>query len=324
MSDEEIRERVDQGRVVKIPTDERLRVISVEDFLAVQIPPREFLLPPWLPSQGVVMVYSERGVGKTHFALGIAYAVACAGRFLHWEAPKARRVLYIDGEMPAVAMQERLAGIVAASEKVAPTDFLRLITPDLQETGIPDLSDPGGQAAVDRHLDGVEFLVLDNISTLFRGGVENEAESWTPVQEWVLKLRQRRVSTMFVHHAGKGGQQRGTSRREDILDTTIRLKRPADYQAADGARFEIHFDKARGLCGEDARPVEARMETRDGKAFWTTKDMDERLTERVAECLNSGQSSREAAQELGVTKSTISRHKKKAAGLGLLDEGHCQ
>ena len=324
MSDKEIRERVDQGQVVKIPTAERLKVISVEDFLAVQIPPREFLLPPWLPSQGVVMVYSERGVGKTHFALGIAYAVACAGRFLHWEAPKARRALYIDGEMPAVAMQERLAGIVAASEKMAPTDFLRLITPDLQETGIPDLSDPGGQAAVDRHLDGVEFLVLDNISTLFRGGVENEAESWAPVQEWVLKLRQRRVSTMFVHHAGKGGQQRGTSRREDILDTTIRLKRPADYQAADGARFEIHFDKARGLVGEDARPVEAQMETREGKAYWTTKDMDERLTERVAECLNNEQTFREAAQELGVTKSTISRHKKKAASLGLLDKEHRQ
>ncbi len=279
MSDEEIRERIDQGRVIEMPTAAgRLKPISVEDFLAVQIPPREFLLRPWLPSQGVVMVYSERGVGKTHFALGVAYAVASAGRFLQWEAPKARRVLYIDGEMPAVAMQERLAGIVAASEKETPKDFLRLITPDLQEAGLPDLSDPAGQAAVDRLLDGVELLVLDNISTLFRGGVENEAESWAPVQEWVLKLRQRRTSTMFVHHAGKGGQQRGTSRREDILDTTIRLKRPADYQATDGARFEIHFDKARGLCGEDARPVEARMETRDGKAFWTTKDMDERLT----------------------------------------------
>ena len=29
-------------------------------------------------------------IGKTHFALGTAYAVACAGRFLHWETPRAQ------------------------------------------------------------------------------------------------------------------------------------------------------------------------------------------------------------------------------------------
>ena len=319
MSDDDVRRQVDDSPVVEMPMSGRLKAISAEEFLALTIPPREFLLEPWLPSQGAVMVYSWRGVGKTYFGLGVAYAVASAGRFLKWEAPKARRVLYIDGEMPAVVMQERMAGIAASSEKSPPKGFLRLITPDLQEVGIPDLSDPAAQAEVDQLLAGAELLILDNISTLFRTGAENEAESWLPTQEWVLRQRRRGVSTMLMHHAGKGGQQRGTSRREDILDTTIRLDRPSDYQPTEGARFEVHFDKARGLYGDETKSFEAQMETRDGEVFWTTKDMDKRTTERVAACLNEGLTPRETAKELGVHPSTISRQRKKAVEAGLID-----
>jgi len=297
-----------------------LKALSVEDFLSLEIPPREFLLSPWLPSQGVVMVFAQRGVGKTFFGLGVAYAVASGGQFLNWDAPQARKVLYVDGEMPAVAMQERLAGIVAAVDKEAPPDFLRIVTPDLQEVGIPDLSDLSGQSLVDEQLEDAELLILDNLSCLFRGGIENEAESWGPVQEWVLRLRQQHISTMFIHHAGKNGAQRGTSKREDIMDSVIQLKHPLDYQAPDGCRFEIHFDKARGLFGAAARPIDARMETRDGKVFWTTKDSDERMTERVVEYSNLGLTLRQTAKELGVSKSTVSRHRQKAITLGLLKE----
>ena len=54
-------------------------------------------------------------------------------------------------------------------------------------------------------------------------------------------LRRRGVSVLIVHHAGKGGEQRGTSRREDVLDTSISLRRPSDYLPTEGARFEVHY-----------------------------------------------------------------------------------
>jgi len=317
MSDEEVRKQVKGGEVVEIPLDERLRAISVEEFLQKEFPPREQLLAPWLPAQGIVMVYAARGVGKTHFALSAAYAVAIGGHFLGWKAPKARRVLFVDGEMPAVSMQERLAGIMTVADEGPPKDFLRLITPDLQELPIPDLSEEDGQAALDRILGGAELVVLDNVSSLFRSGVENDAESWAPVQAWALGLRRRGVSTLFVHHAGKGGQQRGTSSREDVLDTVIALKRPNDYVATEGARFEVHFEKARGLQGDEMQTIEAQMETRNGAVIWTTKDLNNRLTEQVAVCLQGGLSVRKAATELGISKSTVSRHKKKAEADGL-------
>jgi len=36
-------------------------------------------------------------------------------------------------------------------------------------------------------------------------------------------------SVFFVHPAGKSGTQRGSSRKEDVLDTVINLRRPPDY-----------------------------------------------------------------------------------------------
>ena len=64
---------------------------------------------------------------------------------------------------------------------------------------------------------------------------------------------------LVIHHGGKSGMQRGTSRKEDVLDTVIGLRKPPDYQADQGARFEIHFEKARGFYGPEAEPFEARL-----------------------------------------------------------------
>ena len=46
------------------------------------------------------------------------------------------------------------------------------------------------------------------------------------MQRWLLSLRRRGKGALLIHHAGKGGQQRGTSRREDVLDTVIALRGP--------------------------------------------------------------------------------------------------
>ena len=64
---------------------------------------------------------------------------------------------------------------------------------------------------------------------------------------------------LFIHHAGKSGEQRGTSRREDVLDTVLALRRSIDYSSADGAQFEVHFEKARGLYGDEVAPIDCRL-----------------------------------------------------------------
>jgi putative DNA primase/helicase len=66
---------------------------------------------------------------------------------------------------------------------------------------------------------------------------------------------------LLIRHAGTNGRQRGTSRREDALDTVIALRRPEDYSPDQGARFEVHFEKLRNrINGNAAVPFGARIE----------------------------------------------------------------
>lgn len=289
----------------------RLRSLSLGELLELELPPREDVLAPWLPTQGLVMVYAPRGIGKTWVGLGVAYAVASGGDFLRWSAPVARGVIYIDGEMPAVVMQQRLAA-VANSADAEPTAPLLIVTPDVQSIGMPDLATEAGQALIDEHVtDDIGLIVVDNLSSLARSGRENEAESWQLIQTWALRHRAAGRSVLFVHHAGKGGAQRGTSRREDVLDTVIALRRPADYNPESGAVFEVHFEKARGIHGSDVAPFEARLATdSEGKHTWTTRTVEDSTRERVAALIEDGLTQQDIAAELGLAKSTVSHHAK--------------
>ena len=108
-------------------------------------------MSPWLRKQHLAMVYAKRGVGKTHFALGVAYAVAAGAKFLSWQAEKPRKVLYIDGEMPGPAMKERLAAVVSSCSEEPPEGYFRIITPDVQSLPLPDFADLGGQSDQPSH-----------------------------------------------------------------------------------------------------------------------------------------------------------------------------
>ena len=294
----------------------RYRVLTIDDFLATEFPPRELVLAPWLPSKGLAMIYGPRGIGKTHVTLGCAYAIASGGRFLRWSAAEARRVIVIDGEMPAVVLQERMNRIVEAADTAPSAEYLRFLPMDLQD-GDFDLGNEADQRAIEPDLAGADVVIVDNISTLARIGRENEAESWLPVQEWALQQRRAGRSVVFIHHAGKGGAQRGTSRREDVLDTVIALRRPADHQADQGARFEVHFEKNRGFHGDDAKPFEASL----GAGRWTTRDLADADMTRVVALSAEKMSVREIAEETGIAKSRVSRMQVKAREAGLLPSG---
>jgi hypothetical protein len=290
------------------------RILTADDLLRAELPPRETILAPWLPNKGLAMVYGPRGIGKTHLTLGCAYAIASGGGFLRWRAPTPRRVLVIDGEMPAATLQERLARIIGAANEAPPEPaYWRILAMDLQDGGF-DLGNEADQRALNPELAGADVIFVDNISTLARLGRENEAESWLPIQEWALHQRRAGRTVVFMHHAGKGGAQRGTSRREDVLDSVIALKRPDDYQPDQGARFEVHFEKNRGFHGDDAKAFEATL----GAGGWAMRDLADADMARVVGLTADGMSVRDIAEETGFTKSRVSRLQAKAREAGLM------
>lgn len=289
-----------------------LVALDMGTFLTLPLTERGYLLTPVLPRQGIVILYAARGIGKTFMALSMGLAVASGGTVLRWQAATPKRVLYVDGEMPAITMQERLAALMSG---MAPPPYvlqnLTIVTPDVQPMPMPDLSTTAGQAALEPLLCGKDMLILDNISTLCRTGKENESQSWQLMQSWLLDLRRRGLTVLLIHHAGKSGDQRGTSAREDIMDTVINLRRPKQYSMAEGARFEVHLTKARGLTGEDAEPFEAHLQTEDSILHWAIHSLEDVRLVELQKLLEEGYSIRDAADEMGISKSAAARLKKK-------------
>jgi len=291
--------------------------IDINSFVKLDIPPRDCLMSPWLPMGGLTQVYAYRGVGKTYFALSVAFAVSTGKEFLGWQCPEPKRVLYIDGEMPAPDMQNRIK-MVSSNSDLSNIPF-KLITPDLHFYSSPNLATPEGQAEIETHTNKADLIIVDNISTLCRVGKENDSDSWLEVQRWSLKMRSEGRSVLFVHHANKGGTQRGTSAREDVLDTVIALKKPTGSSPSEGATFEVHFEKSRGFMGDDAKAFIATMTSENGHQNWTKQSLDDNTFNRAIKLSKEGLSGAEIARELDVNRSTISRHLSKAKEQGFIE-----
>jgi putative DNA primase/helicase len=298
-----------------------LHPIGLNDFLGLDIPPREMLLNPILPERSLAMLYAPRGVGKTLLALSIGLAVASGSSLLRWTAPRQRHVLYVDGEMPLVSLQERLRAISIGLGVEIPNDGFQILAADHTENGIC-LCSGDGQSAIEPLLGDVDLLILDNLSTLCTTGSESASDAWVPMQNWLIRLRRRGISVLLVHHAGTNGRQRGTSRREDALDTVIALRRPEDYSPEQGARFEVHFEKLRNRVESDgAVSFEAKLESladgRDG-VRWSAHDVSPPVFKQATGLFQDGLTVREVAAALHISKTEAGRMRLRALNEGLL------
>lgn len=282
-----------------------VRPITLRELLTMEIRPRLVLIDPWLPQGGLAMIYAARGIGKTYLALSIAYALSTGQSLLGWQCEKSVPVLYIDGEMPLGDLRGRLDRIRrGAGGETLSDENLRILAADMSRDGIPDLATEAGQRLILDNLGDARVVILDNVSTLL-GIRENEADDWGPVQRFMLHLRRRGISVIIIHHAGRSGQARGTSRREDVLDTVITLTRPDDYVETQGARFEIRFEKSRGFTGESAATFEATLidDRTTEMISWTRSAPSDRHSRALEIFANKG-TAKDVMDQLEVPKST--------------------
>jgi hypothetical protein len=289
----------------RLPEVKRLVSIGVRDFFLRDVPPREVYLEPWVHQRDVGFMFAWRGVGKTLFGLGMAAAMAAGGEFLGWRAPKPRRVVYVDGEMPYELLREHLSTVINAGRHEIDNGNLRLVTGDIQDNAFPNLSTTEGQEQLIEVIADAEFVFLDNVACLTDGNAESDPEAWEPIRQFQLRLRRTSVGSQLTHHAGKGGDQRGHSGKEDVVDWTVKLEHPADYREDMGARFAVRFPKMRKNV--TAVPIEAWLRNGpDGEPYWQTRPLDGFVLDRVAALAREGLSQRSIVRALkdeGITKS---------------------
>jgi RecA/RadA recombinase len=288
-------------------------LLSAPRLLDTTLPARETILDPILTTKSLALLYGPRGIGKTFVALGIARAAAAGGSFLGWRATRPHRVLYVDGEMAAVDMRQRLAQLGP------PPPTLDFMLADLQPVVAPDLATVEDQYRLMEAWGRPELVVLDNLSSLV-GFKSGNAEAWSTFQRFLVLQRCLGRAVLLVHHANKKGFQRGTNRREDVLDIVLSLRRPDGYAAREGARMEIHFEKARGLAGDAVEPIEARLVTDDTQgACWTWQPARDDALDRLVTLLKEGLNPNQAARTLGISKSKSYLLRRRAVKRGLLN-----
>lgn len=247
----------DQARAI---TDQAL--YSDKQFLARDIPKRTWIVEGCIPHPSIGLLYAWRGSGKTYTALRLAIDIAKGHDFMVYPVPRKRTVLYIDGEMPVSDLQER----VRVLSDGHPTDRLWLVSSeDLAQNHIGlNLAEENGRLLVNQLLTHLErryqkpaLVILDNWVSLIRGLDENDNAGLDEVKEWLMRLRHGGVSVLFIHHAGKEGQQRGASGREDIPDYSITLAEKAGVEGDPTTHIVFEWDKVRGVKPE---PRKFRME----------------------------------------------------------------
>jgi predicted ATP-dependent serine protease len=220
--------------------------MPVSDFLSLEIPERRTLLHPWLKTESINLISGWRGLGKTWFGLGIVNAVSKGEPYGPWKAEQPAPCLFLDGEMSLSDLRERVHALDCTSPQ------LQVYSDHLAN----QWGQPRAHLCSEEWRDrmtallknrGIRLFVLDNISSLAPGIDENLKRDWDAVNQWLLDLRFNGISTILLHHVGKGGSQRGTSAREDNLDSSLTLRHPNDYLPEQGARFVVNFSKTQNI-----------------------------------------------------------------------------
>jgi hypothetical protein len=284
-----------------------LSILTAAQLMAAGRPPRSDLLPPWLASDTVALVYGPPGIGKSFLALGIAWAVASGGSFLGWRSTRPRRVLYVDGEMGAAELSDRLALFGPLPDR------LSILAHDRPGGARLDLGAEDGIVRLMATWNDPQLLILDTLSALApsaRG--DRDPERRDGLHCFLLHLKQSRRAVLMVDHADRRGAQNGTA-RVSTADLVMALRPPAPT-ACGNARFEIHFEKTRQRV--PLFPMLAELQTVDGAGVWRW-DAACRV-DRLAVLVRQGVSRRDVCEALGIERSWFFRLKAEARARGLL------
>ena len=326
------------GKAIDLPTEEivikqkTFPSCTLGELAVMDIPKRKAIIDPLIMEGSSMEINGGTGIGKTWFTLEMLCSIATGEKFLgKYEITNPRPVLYIDGEMPFDSIRDRVTMIMARyiyKYKVSEIPF-HISNPLLFKNNfIPKINDtkitqPMFKDEVKRFSDIYQkplFICFDNLSCL-TDYKENDNDDWTSMLDMYTELKHEGHSICHVHHVGKGGHQRGASRKHDALDTVIHLKRPEEYDASEGAVFNVKFDKHRHFAGEYARSFKCSIKVDDNnKVSWDISDFKDVASEELltAYCMGLPDITyTKLEEEFGISKSSIGRTIKHCVKNGL-------
>lgn len=288
---------------------ERIRraVLTSVELSALDVPIRDTVFGSWCKAGDLGFIFGPRGCGKTWLVGAIACYAARGLALSDWEISQEWPVLWLDGEMPLADFKDRVIGLLDV-----PTDKLSILHHEhFFDLGLGslNLTNPTTQQAINLLVleRKTRILVIDNLSCLFSGMLENDSDEWEKVLPWLLELRHLGITVIIVHHASRHGTMRGTSKREDSASWIIKVEALEGHDESDqGAKFSTNFTKQRS--GDHYEPERhwTFKTSQDGgiNIACTEKGFDEKVYELIKLGIDTCS---ELAVEMATSKATISR-----------------
>ncbi|MFO8240606.1 MAG: AAA family ATPase [Dissulfuribacterales bacterium] len=296
---------------------------SLEHFAKIPIKRRRAILVPFIKEGFIGMVFGPRGSGKTFFIMACINAIVRGDAFGPWGCCMPVKTLFLDAELAHDDVVDRFSPILNKTLKAELLVHSSAVDADRGHK-VPALEDEKWREGFKKHLieQGVKFFVIDNISSMTVDD-ENAKDVWSPINQWLISLRHAGITTFIIHHAGKSGDQRGTSGREDNMDVVIKLAQPHGYQVADGCRFTVNFVKSRMPRAELHYLKKIEMSYDDATGKWSYGAVEEGNRDLKTEALRlrvEGKTYQEIADTVGKAKGTISSWMKKFKEKAILDK----
>jgi putative DNA primase/helicase len=297
-----------------------LSIFKFQNLAEMPIEEKEVYLDPWLTEKSITMIYGWRGVGKSFFVLGLLDVITKGTAFGPWNVEKSTPALYLDAEMPLQDIRDRQIEMGIGVDTKSPVyvysrDYaagLGFMQPNLIR---PQWRKFMKDALINL---GVKVWAADNLSSLMPNTSENDKIDWDPINQWLLDLRFAGISTILLHHAGKSGDQRGHSGREDNLDTSIKLTHPPGYDSSEGCKFVVDFQKNRVRSGDHFLIAKLQCDYDTGK--WTIEHEKTIKKLEILKMIDAGESQKDIISALEVSKQYISKVRIKAKSEGLITE----
>ena len=200
-------------------------VIDWPEFWATDHTATAWLMEPLFAAGRGHAVYAEAKAGKSWVLLAASCALATGQPFLNRPKSEPQTVLYLDYEMTADDLSDRLEEF-GYSSKDDLTHLHYALLPAIDD--LDDRTGTGGDEVVDMATNiGAQLVVIDTTSRAV-GGEENDANTYRNLYKQTLsRLKALGIAVVRLDHTGKDPDKgmRGSSAKAADVDIVIHLKK---------------------------------------------------------------------------------------------------
>ena len=317
---------------------------TLAEFQKREYPPVKFLIQNLLTDRTFNMISGGYGSGKTHVGLALALSLATGHSFFHHKVHEPISVLYVEAELPATGVQDRISSIRAGGKYLDPKGYFNIITRDDlvlagREEGFKLIATEDEEGKLGRKFienTALEIkkrtgmfpcIFLDNFTALSAVD-ENSAKDWQPLIHWFIKIKNKYgAAHQLFHHLNKGsGKKRsasGSNYAQRLCDEHFifeELGEDERFESITGKAVQSRwsFDKKRNIPAEHNKTFIFTMtEEGEHKTYPNLHKIDFTIMNELKE-KNIDQIIEDHKDEKGWGKSTIYRRVAKLKKQGVI------